>query len=105
MLKGADRYKIEKEVGRTKLVDIQESFNDNNLNVPTTANNEYPEETNILGDKYKTKIKECKLCNIASSKPNPQHFCQKCCLPICNLFFSVQDPNSVNEMVRVLEKR
>ena len=72
--------------------------------MPTTANNEYPEETNILGDKDKTKIKECKLCNIASSKPNPQHFCQKCHLLVCNLFFAIQDQNSTNEMVRVPKK-
>ena len=40
--------------------------------------------------------KNCKLCNISQ-----QHFCTKCKLPVCNLFCSIQDPSSTNEMHRI----
>ena len=39
---------------------------------------------------------ECNLCKMSS-----QHQCRKCLKPVCNLFCSVQDPDSDNESHRV----
>ena len=44
---------------------------------------------------------ECSLCAEALRQVQPQHRCRKCDKVVCNLFCSISDPNSENEMHRI----
>ena len=43
----------------------------------------------------------CDLCNVAEQSRNPQHRCRLCKNVVCNLFCSIQDPTSDNQMHRI----
>ena len=43
----------------------------------------------------------CEQCQIAENSSNPQHICRICRKVVCNLFCSIMDPTTDNEMKRV----
>ena len=43
----------------------------------------------------------CQLCDVAEKSGNAQHKSRLCLNVVCNLFCSIQDPNSSNQMHRI----
>ena len=85
----AHRHKIKRAIeDRKAVVNVMNHVDD----VGTSDNDETRVE--IVSDGLE--IEECELC-----KSSTQHKCRACNKQVCNLFCSIQDPNSDNESHRI----
>ena len=126
-----DRYKIEKEIEKhwskaennnlerfvencdtvleiEKTVEKSVSNVDTVLGIDTTDYEDTFEKSEELMQVADTDLveangveKDCLLCSEAKKQKNPQHRCIRCGQVVCNLFCSIPDPDSDNEMHRV----
>ena len=104
-IRWGDRYKIEKQVEKIK--NENETFEDSPEHtvidsaddIAETVQQSAPET--VIEDSLNSDDSECSLCAEASKQKKPQHKCRKCGKVVCNLFCSISDPNSDNEMHRV----
>ena len=111
-----DRYKIEKQVemikhGHTQNqienVTLEETATETFNYVTDSLTQEVPDTFSIIVNNEAESPEEdtdeviCNLCNEAAKQERPQHKCRKCAKVVCNLFCSIKDPESDNDMHRI----
>ena len=107
-LKWGERYKLEKAIALEIDSLVSESVattNEVNEIVEAYATDEVAESVTTNEVSEIGQFQECELCNIAKDQNNPQHKCRLCGKVVCNIYCSIPEPTSGNEIHRVHKKR
>ena len=106
-----DQYKIEKGILNQRAAAHTDPIESNDERTAPPSSEDLPSVSvqNISSEPSSSETAEevsflqetCDLCNVAEQSRNPQHRCRLCSNVVCNLFCSIQDPTSDNQMHRI----